>query len=344
MKLDARGIPQALAAPAPAFRVYLVYGPDAGLVKERAAIAIAAVAGEVNDPFRVEEVPAVALRDEPGRLYDAAASLSMTGGRRAVRLRSADDAATASVEAVLELDAADSLVVVEAGELGPQSKLRRLCETHAHALAVPCYADDARSLGELIRATLGAHGLEIDRDAFAYLSEALGADRLVSRSELEKLALYMGGPGEVSLDDARACIGDSAALAADDIAFSALGGESDGLARALDRAALEGVAPVAILRSVARHARRLQQVAAQVEGGTPLDTAMGALRPAVFFRVRDRFARQARRWSAARLGDALALLNEAEIQCKTTGLPADAICGRALMRLVARGQPSPRQP
>ena len=41
-------------------------------------------------------------------------------------------------------------------------------------------------------------------DALQFLRDNLGGDRMVSRSELEKLSLYRGGGGEISLDDAMA--------------------------------------------------------------------------------------------------------------------------------------------
>ncbi|MBT4488179.1 MAG: DNA polymerase III subunit delta, partial [Rhodospirillaceae bacterium] len=39
---------------------------------------------------------------------------------------------------------------------------------------------------------------------------------------------------------------------------------------------------------------------------------------------------------------ALAILTEAELDCKTTGLPAEAICGRALIRIANAAQPKQR--
>jgi DNA polymerase-3 subunit delta len=43
-------------------------------------------------------------------------------------------------------------------------------------------------------------------------------------------------------------------------------------------------------------------------------------------------------WTRSQLADALGLLAEAEIECKTTGLPADVMCGRALVRLATHAR------
>lgn len=324
-----------LAAPPAGLGAVLLYGPDSGLVKERAATLVQALAGAPTDPFLVAELSPAALRETPGALADEAASLSFTGGRRVVRLREAGDAVTTAVDILFEAAGAEALVVVEAGDLGPQSRLRKQFETAARAAAVPCYGDDARSLPGVIRDTLATDGLTPDDDALAFLCGSLGADRLVTRSELEKLALYVGAPGTVTLEDAQACVGDSAALASDDIAFAAIAGDQTALARALARALSEGGSPVSILRNTARHVRRLHQVAGQLADGVGIEQALRGLRPPVFFKWRDQFARQARAWPVGRLADALDGLTRAELACKTTAYPARTICHRALMELAA---------
>ncbi|PPR23850.1 MAG: hypothetical protein CFH40_00981, partial [Alphaproteobacteria bacterium MarineAlpha10_Bin3] len=73
-------------------RAILVYGTDAGLVLERANALARSVAEDLSDPFLVAEITAASLREEPTRIADEAASISLTGGRRVVRVRDASDA------------------------------------------------------------------------------------------------------------------------------------------------------------------------------------------------------------------------------------------------------------
>jgi DNA polymerase-3 subunit delta len=90
---------------------------------------------------------------------------------------------------------------------------------------------------------------------------------------------------------------------------------------------------VAILRAAARHLQRLHLARAHVDGGQTPDQAMMALKPPVFQGARDRFREHLRRWNGYRLATALDIVTEAEIDCKTTGTPAEAVCCRTLMRL-----------
>lgn len=339
MKLQGQALARFLRAPDPAVAAALLYGPDEGLVKERAAALAAAVAGDAADPFRVSEMTAVDLREDPARLADEAAALTLTGGRRVVRLREAGDGVAPVVAAVMET-APPALLVVEAGELGTRSPLRNLFEGAANAVAIACYHDEGDSLGAMITAELGRAGLGVAPEALQYLTANLGGDRMVTRRELEKLALYMADgtgaakrPATVTLEDAMAVVGDTAALGLDDLMLDVADGRLAAVERGLERQLAEGVAPVSIVRAAARHFMRLHAVAGAMARGQDAERAMATLRPPVFVRHRARVRRQAQRWPAATLGAALARLTAAELDCKTTALPAEAVCRRALADL-----------
>src|SRR5262245_62266035 len=88
----------------------LVYGPDHGLVRERAAAVAKTVLADLSDPFRVAELDEGILESDPARLWDEAAQLSMTGGRRVVRVRSANNGLAPTFQRFLEEPPGDALV------------------------------------------------------------------------------------------------------------------------------------------------------------------------------------------------------------------------------------------
>lgn len=333
MKVEPRRIESFLRKPDPAARAVLVYGPDAGLVRERAEALARTVVPDLADPFRVAELTGRTLAGDPARLPDEAAAIAFGGGRRVLRVRDAGEESAAPFAAFLDAPAGDALVVVEAGDLGRASRLRSLFEGHRAAAAIACYADDSQSLEAVIESSLAQEKITIAPDALAFLVENLGGDRGVTRSELGKLALYAGPGGHVTLADAEACIGDSAALSLDAVALAVAGGDLRGLLAALDRAFAEGGSPVAILRAVARHFQRLHLAAALVARGETPDKAMAALKPPIFYKARDAFRAQLRRWPLAWIAAAITRLNEAEIACKSTGMPDEAVCTRTLMEI-----------
>ncbi|MGH7013205.1 MAG: DNA polymerase III subunit delta [Stellaceae bacterium] len=337
MKLEPRRIESFLAAPDPTIRACLVYGPDRGLVGERAARLTRAVVPDPKDAFRVAALPAEALLSEPSRLHDEAAQLSLMGGLRLVHVTDAGDAVGALFARYLgDPPAGDGFVVVEGGDLKPRSSLRRAFEGAKNAVAIACYLDGPREIETLVREVARAHRLDLAPDALPYLVASLGGDRALSRQELEKLALYAGDGGTVSLDDAVALVGDSADLSLDDAIRAAAEGKPAVCERSLDRALAEGEAPIRILRAAQRHFVQLHRTASRLDDGAGIDEAIAAIRPPLFFRLKDGFKRQLWLWPARRAAAVLIALVEAERQAKSSGMPGETICRAALLR-IARG-------
>ena len=335
MQVKSAAVDAFIARPDPSARALLVYGPDQGLVRERADALTAFVAPDLKDPFRIAELPGAALKSGSAPLRDEAAALAFGGGRRVVRVRDAGDAHAAAFKDFLADPAGEALVVVEAGDLPKRSSLRLVFEGAKNAAALPCYRDEGRGLEQVIRAQLAEAGLRIEADALAWVAGALGGDRGVTRRELEKLILYMAdrGPGAaVGLAEAQAAIGDSAAVALDDVLQAAAEGDLAGLDRALARIAGE-TTPVGLLRAAQRHFQRLHLAACEVEAGAPVDSVLKGVRPPLYFRAADRFRAALRLWSPARLQRALERLLDAELAAKSTRSPDEVLANQVLIEI-----------
>ncbi|MEZ5667974.1 MAG: DNA polymerase III subunit delta [Alphaproteobacteria bacterium] len=337
-KLAGAAIERELRAERPGFLAYLVYGPDSGLVQERADGLVRRVVADIGDPFNVAMLGERDIVDDPARLSDELAARSLIGGRRAVRVREAGDRLAAALADRLPGDPEDALLVVEAGELPGRSSLRKLFETADAAAAIACYADEGAALTRVIAASLAEAGLKPTADALSMLSAMLGADRRATRSELAKLAAYAGpGATAVDADDVLAVVSDDSGQAMDAIAFAALSGRAGEAARLYRRSLAEGTSVVAILRSLARVAQRALVAAELVAGGTPPAAAMKVLRPPVFFRDEAAFQAILRRHGTASLRQLLRHLLAAEVRVKSTGYPEEAIGGQTVLSVASRG-------
>ena len=197
-------------------------------------------------------------------------------------------------------------------------------------------------LDAVIRETLSAFDVRATPDAHAYMMEHLGGDRRVTRSELEKLALYVGKGGEASLADTQSMVGDSSALALDQIALAVASGDVAAADRVLGRGYTEGLNAVGGVRAVIGRFQGLRRAAAHSAAGDNPDQAVQKLRPPLFFGVKPAFMAQLRSWPIQRLRLALTRLSEAETLCKSTGTPDLSVAGQTLMGLAysaARGRP-----
>ena len=335
MKISAGKADTYVKSPPADLRVALIFGPDEGLVRERAATLGQTVVADLSDPFLVCELTGADIAGDPARLADEVAAIALTGGRRLVRVRDAPDSIAKAVQTILDGAPGDAVTILQAGQLGPRSALRKLAESSPAAAAIPCYADDAGNLERVIRETLAENGVRITSEAAGWLVGRLGSDRAISRGEMEKLALFAGPGAEVDLDMAMAGVGDSAADSMDELIYAAGDGDSNGVDLYLMRSLQAGGTAVGILRALTNHLMRLETASSRIADGEAAGSVLKSLRPPVFYKLERRFQNQLRIWQGDALARALQLTLDAELQCKTTGLPEDAVCGRALLQIAS---------
>ena len=156
MEIKGRSIEGFLKAPPRGLRLALIYGQDAGMVRERADALARRVVDDLTDPFRVADLTAGDLKGDPARLGDEAAAIAMMGGRRVVRVRDADHALAKIIEPFLEDPPGDALVVVEAGDIGKGALTRAVEGAGDTAASIACYPDEGEDLRGVIVSTLKA--------------------------------------------------------------------------------------------------------------------------------------------------------------------------------------------
>ncbi|WP_374763156.1 DNA polymerase III subunit delta [Yunchengibacter salinarum] len=335
----------ALERPDPALRLILLHGNDDGLIHERAQAFARCHADDLSDPFQVVSLTMADLRDNVALLQDEVASLPMMGGRRVVLL---DGRPTAqkdteklgkAIKLLLAAEAGDGIAIVEAGtDLDNRASAVQQAMRSKKALAVGCYEDSDRDLESLIREVLGAADLVPDRDAIAWLVDHLGANRMISRSELEKLVLYkLKDPDRtVTRADAASVVGNSSAGGLGDIAAAVSGGRLVELEDRLDRAWLAGEAPAMVVRLVQKRFMALHLAQGYVAGGVPPKQA--AKQVGVFWKQEAAFISDMNHWPGRTLEKALLRLFQADVDSKTTDYPAETVVNRHLLAIAYGGR------
>jgi len=229
-------------------------------------------------------------------------------------------------------------VVIEAGDLRRNAPLRVVCERAKNAAALPCYADTERDRARLIDEEMRAAGLALAVDARAALIPLLGGDRAASRSEIQKLALYVRGRGQVGIDDVAAVVSDASALAIEDIVDAAFAGRPGELETQLGKARTAGTSAGSILFNAQRQLAQLHKWRLTIEQGRPF--SLEALQPPLPFRRRPLVEAALKSWSAGRLASAMADLANAVLQSRQNPALADTIAERALLAIAAGGHRS----
>jgi DNA polymerase-3 subunit delta len=329
-----REVESYLAKPNPGHAIILLFGADVGLVRERADALIKAAVDDVNDPFSLVRLEGDELANEPSRLVDEAMTVPLFGGRRAIRVRAGGRSFASGVDVLLKEPPKDCRIVIEAGELRRDSPLRVMCEKAKTAAAIACYADTTRDLGRLIDDELRLADLRIAPDARAALTELLGGDRLASRNEIRKLALYAHGKGEVVLGDVAAVVTDASNLALDPIIDCAFAGKPAELETVFAKAVASGINPNAIMFAAQRHASQLHKARLAMDEGQPFESAF----PRVHFSRKDVIELALRNQSTERLSQIIIQLGEATLELRRRAQLAEAIAQRVLMSIAVNAR------
>ena len=327
-----------LARPDPARPIILLYGPDAGLVRERAEALLASAVDDPDDPFSLVRLDGDELSAEPSRLVDEAMTVPLFGGRRAIRVRAGSRSFASGIDTLADSPLKDCRIVIEAGELRPESPLRKACERAKTAVAIGCYPDDANQLTRLIDSELRVSNLRIAPDARATLMALLGGDRQASRNELKKLALYAHGQGEVTLEDVMAVVADASELKVDPIVDGAFAGKPDVVETEFAKAVVAGTYPGMIISAAQRHAAWLHKTSLAVAEGTPVSTLLETGFPRLHFSRKPSAETALRNFSTARLVGVIDQLATAALDMRKQASLAAVIAQRTLLSIAVNAK------
>jgi len=313
--------------------IVLVFGPDAGLVRERVDALVRASVDDPADPFTFVRIDGDELATNPSRLVEEAHTVPLFGGRRAVLVKAGSRNIAPAVDTVIAAPSTECRIIIEAGNLGKSAPLRALCEKAKTAAALPCYADNARALTQLIDDEVRTAGLTIEGDARAALIGFLGSDRLSSRNEIRKLTLYARGKTSIELADVTAAVADASEIALDGVVDAAFAGRTGEVDSEFSKARASGSSPAAIISAAIRQVASLHKMMLAIEGGDTVEFAMKRAAPPVHFTREPKVGEALRAWTPPRLLRAMDQLAEASLDIRRNAPLADSIAQRTLLSL-----------
>ena len=320
----------------PDINVLLFYGPDAGRVSERARQAAEAAVSDPSDPFQLIKLDGDDVADRPGRLFEEMSTFGLFGERRVVWVRPSSRNLAAAAGLCLAEPLSGVLVVIEAGDLARTAPVRVTCEQSRLALALPCYEDQAREVGSAIDEMLQDSRCQIEADARNLLIENLGGDRLATRSELAKLALFCRGQQIITVQEVEAVVSDVSSLSIDALLDAAFSGDVGAMDDAWSQHLVHGTNVGAILTGASRHTLSLLACRTRVEEGDDLDGSISSWR-GLHFRRKPSVQRQVERWSVQALKNVTRMLSGATAQSRQIGPLATALTAASLLRIARYG-------
>ena len=331
MKANARDIRSALERPSPDIRLYLLHGPDGSATAELAGILARAMGPEAE---RVDLDGAV-LRSDPARLSDEAASLSLFGGARHIRVAAAGEECLEAFTALLAAEHAGNPVVALAPTVKSTAKIVKLAIDSRRAMAFAAYEPSAADLERLAAGMARDHGLRPGGSVAARLAVSCGGDRAVLAREVEKLALFLDAAPDRphDLDDAAldAIGADLGEAEMSQVVDAVVTGHTAMLGAELAKLGEAGTSPIPWLRLLARKLMTLAEMKAEIDAGATQDTVFKRHR--IFFREEQSMAQALRRWNPAMLSTALTRVRHAERAVVASGNAGSVLADHALTEL-----------
>ncbi|MGE5266385.1 MAG: DNA polymerase III subunit delta [Deltaproteobacteria bacterium] len=328
-----------MKTPGTRYSAYLLHGTDAGLVSERGMALAKAVAEAENPPGEIVRLNDADVETDPERLSLELLTIPMFGGRKIVRAEMGRRINSQMIKPLLEAKSLAGVLIVEAGNLRRDDSLRSAFEKSANAAAIACYLDEDRDLGAIIQDVLKPHNLSISPGARQQLIMRLGADRVLSRGEIEKLALYAHGQREITEDDVEAVVADAAELTLDRVVNAAAAGERTRAVEELHRALAAGENAQSIILALQRHFTRLHRLAAVVRTGKSIDQAVTDLRPPLHFKQADALKFQLRHWQPDTIEKALQGIAQAARSARRSSILEDLLAERLILSLSGLARP-----
>ncbi len=335
MKASRAQVERALASAGADTRLFLLYGPDEAGSRALAARLAAAMGA---DSERID-FSGADLKEDPARLSDEAASISLFGGARWIMVDQAGDEIVDAVSALLDSPAAGNPVVVVAGALRATSALVKVALAAPTALVFASYPPDAGEASRLVKELGRGLGLVIRGDVARRIAEDAGGNRAVIEQEIVKFALYL----DVSLQAPQGLdhdVLDAVGASADEgdlsrLVESVMTGDAATLEVEIGRLRAQGQEGITLIRALLRRLALLARLRAEVEQGNSVAAVMASSGKSLFWKEKPSISKEIGRWRSDLIARAVGRLIEAERDVMRPGGPG-IVAAEASMFAICR--------
>ena len=308
-EIKANNVDSYLLRPNATHKIILIYGQDPGLVAERADTLASHYMKGNSDPFGTLRLDSADIASDPVRLADEAHTIPLFGGIRVITLTmNGNKSIQPALEPLLATPPADAYIIIKAGDLKKSSPLRKSIEKANAAVALPCYVDARDALNRIIDEELALSGLTISNEARSMLLANLGADRMASRAEIQKLCLYAMDKKDIVEQDIIDIVGDAASHQIDMVIDSAALGNIDQLDRQMQQILATGQHPSVIGTASLRHFQLLERCLNLMDNGLSARAALDKAGPMIHFKRKANVQSQLQIWSSKKAARACQLL------------------------------------
>lgn len=333
MKASREQIERAIDGGAGDTRLFFLYGPDeAG--SHALATRLEKAMGQGAERI---DLDGATLKSDPARLADEAASLSMFGDRRWIKITPLGEEALPAIEALLEAPQAGNPAIAVAGALKASAKIVKLCLDHPAVLTLASYVPDERQAAQIAIAMAREQGLALPGPLAHRIAELTGSDRALMAGEIEKFVLYLDAdperPRELDAQTLDALSAQAVEADPGPLVNAVMGGNVDALNQELAMLGVRGAALASVFRPLMNRAMLLAAIRAEWDQGGRLEAAMEKAGRAIFWKEKSVVQAQVKRWDAPAIARAIHRLSAAERATRDSRGPGELAARHELLTI-----------
>ena len=335
MKLTNRNLNSFFNSPPKGVAGVLIYGSDPMRVANKRQDLIQSMLGpKANEEMRLTRISRENLKKTPEQAIDLCKAQGFFPGQRALLIEDFNETITdIIIKAINVWKDGDATIIVTAGSLKPNSKLRKFFEQNENTFSAPIY-DNPMNKAEVENIISGSGLKNITQDSFTQLYRlALQLEPGDFKQTIEKLALYKFND-ETPLTHQeiikRSPVSNEAQI--EEVLAVILSGDRSKISQIVNRLRSQGVLPVTLVIAATRHFKVLFSVAADPKGPS---AGASALRPPVYGPRKENLIKQVQTWGPEKIKAAIKIITATDLLLRSANqqTPQMALVERLFIKL-----------
>jgi DNA polymerase III subunit delta len=305
------------------YKAILVFGSDHSLVSERVAfLCRKVITNKDSETFSKVQLNYSDVAKDPSHLIDHIFSNTLLAEPKFIIIEDVDTSINKEVKAILVNNKSDNIVVLKAGELPPNSSIRRFFELENDLAALPCYTLENIGIKELLLTRMSEHQIKCEHGVVDYVVSNLRGEYLAISSEIDKMILCGIKQGTLSISNVEELLsGSSEKNTYDRLIKFLINADAVAVEHEFLKLNSSGVHVIAISRNIANYFIRLLRVKELISYKICSESeALNILRPPIFFKHLEDFKRALNKYSIVQIINIIEICTNLEIECKTTNI------------------------
>jgi DNA polymerase-3 subunit delta len=307
----------------------LAFGPEDGPVDATAEMVVKAWT-QLGD-YDIIKLDFREVKDDFSQCLAELSSMSLFGQRKLVIVSAVGATLNKGALEALEKMGYGGKVIFKGLDLKASSSFRKFVEGSKNGLSIGCYNEDTKQIAVFIRQHLQESNVAFDAEVVEVLALMLPANKLLIRSELQKLMTYCMNR-TIQIEDVTDSVCGGNELALDELCVAVVTGKKKEIIALMHKAQQQDESFILILRVLQRYVMKVLNIRAWMQQGLDVQSAVSKLSPPVFFKQRDALIRVC---STVDMQNILALnadLVKLERDCKLLGMDTHMIITNFLIQ------------